>query len=496
MNWMFSRRAFLSALASGIATSGCAQAPAISLRPELRPDGTRKRAAAATDALIADARLGGRVSFAVVDPKSRRSLEEHEAGVGMPPASVTKSITALYALAVLGADHRFTTSLIGTGAVTGGILKGDLVLAGGGDPSLDTDGLARLAAALKSAGVREVQGRLRVYGGTLPAVREIDRTQPEFVAYNPSISGLNLNYNRVHFEWKRAGGTYTTTMDARSDSYRPEVQIARIALGDQVQPVFTYKDAGTQDVWTVSRQALGNGGARWLPVRKPEAYASEVFAYFARAQGIVLKPGDPVTALPQGTILAREESAPLTEILAEMLKFSNNMTAEAVGLAATIAREGQVASLGTSAQAMSRWAAQALGMRGARFVDHSGLGEEARVTAAALAQAMAAVHDKRALQPLLKPFALYHENGKVNPSHPIKVLAKTGTLYFVSTLSGFMTAPDGTELAFAILTADEQARRGFDSRSGARPEGAAAWNRRSKTLQQKLIERWGALYAS
>ena len=38
----------------------------------------------------------------------------------------------------------------------------------------------------------------------------------------------------------------------------------------------------------MARGALGTGGARWLPVRKPELYAGEVFATFARAQGIVL----------------------------------------------------------------------------------------------------------------------------------------------------------------------------------------------------------------
>lgn len=493
---LFSRRAILTALACGVASVGWANAPAVSLRPVARPQGVRKAAVADAGALIEKARLGGRVAFSVIDAKSGLVLEQTEATTGLPPASVTKTITALYALEVLGAGHRFATRLIASGAVTNGVLRGDLVLAGGGDPALDTDGLARLAAKLKAAGIREVTGRLRAYGGALPRVRQIDPAQPDFVAYNPSISGLNLNFNRVHFEWKRAGGKYTTTMDARSGKYRPEVRIARMSIAEQAQPVFLYKDGGAQDLWSVSRRALGNAGARWLPVRKPEAYAVEVFAMFARSQGIVLKPGAPLDAAPSGPVLATEQSAPLRDILRDMLKFSNNMTAETVGLSATLARQGKVTSLSASAQEMTRWARTRLGMAGARFVDHSGLGEAARVTAADLAGAMAAVDRQGTLKPLLKPFVLRDQNGAENKTHPIKVLAKTGTLYFVSTLTGYMTAPDGRELAFAILAADDGRRAKFDSKTGARPEGAAAWNKRAKRLQQDLIERWGAIYGS
>ncbi len=39
--------------------------------------------------------------------------------------------------------------------------------------------------------------------------------------YNPAVSGLNLNFNRVYFEWKRAQGGYQLGMDARGAKERP-----------------------------------------------------------------------------------------------------------------------------------------------------------------------------------------------------------------------------------------------------------------------------------
>ena len=502
MSSAYSRRGFLAALTCGIGTAGLANAPAVSLRPVARPSNSVSRAAViprtstGADALIGQAKLGGQVAFSVVDVKSGLVLEEYDANAGLPPASVTKSITALYALEVLGADHRFSTRLIATGAVKNGVLNGDLILAGGGDPTLDTDGLARLAAQLKSAGVREVTGTLRPYGAALPKVREVDRDQPDHVAYNPAISGLNLNFNRVYFEWKRNSSGYAITMDARTAKYRPEVRVARMSIAERGSPVYSYNDAGSYDAWSVSRKALGKGGARWLPTRKPEAYAMEVFATLARSHGIVLQHGKPLRSAPSGITLATEQSKPLRDILKDMLKYSNNMTAEAVGLSATIKRKGRAASLKASGQEMSSWARTRLGMSGVKFIDHSGLGSASRVTASAMARAMAKVHKQGMLKPILKPFQMRNKNGKVDKKHPIKVLAKTGTLYFVSSLSGYMTAKDGTELAFAILTVNDKQRAQIDRKNGTRPQGSRSWNSRSRKLQRALIERWGAVYGS
>ncbi|MCZ0812429.1 MAG: D-alanyl-D-alanine carboxypeptidase/D-alanyl-D-alanine endopeptidase [Pseudomonadota bacterium] len=498
-----SRRVFLGSALGAIgalaplgASVAWAGAPAVSLRPQARPGSKAARVAPGAEKLVESAKLGGDVTFAVMDVKTGLMLETRGAHDGLPPASVTKSVTALYALATLGADFRFSTRLLTTGAIENGVIKGDLILAGGGDPTLDTDALADMAAELKRKGVHEVRGRFHVWGGALPFERTIDPTQPEHAGYNPSISGMNLNFNRVHFEWKRGGSGYQVTMDARARANRPAVTIARMAVSQRKGPVYTYRDGGDHDSWTVANAALGNGGARWLPVRKPEAYAAEVFATLVRSHGIVLEGGAALREPPKGKTLVVHQSAPLREVLRDMLKYSNNLTAELIGMTASAKRVGRAQSLAASAREMSRWARTELGMEAASLVDHSGLGEKSRLSAEALAQAMVKARRDGQLRAILKEIPLRDDNGAVNKRNPIKVVAKTGTLYFVSSLSGYMTTPDGSELAFAILAANQGRRRQANLGAAGRPPGAAGWNGRAKTLQQALIERWGAVYGS
>ncbi|WP_299609478.1 D-alanyl-D-alanine carboxypeptidase/D-alanyl-D-alanine-endopeptidase [uncultured Tateyamaria sp.] len=493
---VISRRFFLAALAGSTATSALAAPPTASLRPSARGGNHFKKAIADPQAIIADARLGGRVCYAVADAKTGTKLEGGNAKVGTPPASVAKAVTALYALNTLGPSHRFSTRVVATGGVSGGVVQGDLVLVGGGDPTLDTNALAGLAAALKAKGIREVRGDFKVAEGVFPQVHTIDKDQPDHVGYSPALSGIALNFNRVHFEWKRQGTRYDVTMDARSNRYRPDVAMARMQVSERRAPVYTFADGGRTDNWTVARGALGNGGARWLPVRKPALYAGDVFQTLARSQGIVLKNAKVVSRAPQGTTLALHQSDDLQTILRAMLRFSTNITAEMVGMAATAKRSGRPSSLRSSATEMNRWAKATLGAANMRLVDHSGLGAASKMTADDMVLTLVKARQNDVLRPILKAIPMLDSQRRAIKNHPVEVHAKTGTLNFVSGLAGYMTARDGTEMAFAIFAADEATRARITRANRERPQGARSWNRRAKIMQQKLIERWGAVYGS
>ncbi|MDO6730805.1 D-alanyl-D-alanine carboxypeptidase/D-alanyl-D-alanine-endopeptidase [Marinovum sp. 2_MG-2023] len=499
MTKVISRRLFLGAAIGFVAGQALGDAPVRSLRPVARPGSTIPIPVVfpSADELVAKAKLPGEVGYAVMDIETGLMREEGKADVGLPPASVAKTITALYALDALGEEHRFATSLHVTGSVTDGVVDGDLILAGGGDPTLDTDALAELAAKLKDVGIREVRGAFYVWGGFLPFSRDIDPGQPDHVGYNPAVSGLNLNFNRVHFQWVKQGSTYRVTMDGRSEKFRPDVAFARMAIENRSTPIYTYTDRSGRDEWTVAKTALGNGGARWLPVRKPELYAGEVFQTFARSHGIKLAVPQIATIAPGGSVVAQVVSPPLTQILFDMLKFSTNLTAEVVGLAATRARLGDAGDIKTSAQAMTEWLRQEYALSpDVVFVDHSGLGDASRMTAADMVLMLRAARQAGPLRSLLKPIPIRDADYKVIKDHPVQVSAKTGTLNFVSALGGYCTGVDGVEMAFAIFTADNARRATIPREERERPEGGLAWNRKSRLLQQQLLQRWGQAFAN
>lgn len=488
----WSRRGFLGGALASAGSLALADAPLTSPRPHARNlPGPHPLDSAMLETLAAGAQLDGEVSICVHDMTSGEVMAALDPRRALPPASVAKAMTTLYAVEALGIDHRFATSVIATGPVVEGELQGDLVLAGGGDPGLDTDDLADLAAQVSGAGIRSVAGRFLLWSGALPEIRQIDAGQLPQLSYNPAICGLNLNFNRVYFEWKRGGADYQVSLDARSDRYQPQVASSRMRVIDRDLPVYTYADGEGIDDWTVARSSLGDGGSRWLPVRYPARYAGDVFRTLIRSRGITLPPGEPLAGRPQGREVARIESTDLRHMLLEMLKYSTNITAEAIGLSATIARGQSARSLPASAGAMSGWLQSRIGGT-AQFVNHSGLSDRSRISAEDLVLGLTMPGAAETLMPLLKPVELSDSEGNPVRSGLAQTVAKTGTMNFVSALAGYHRTARGSDLAFAILTTSPHQRAAAAASQEEVPPGARSWSRRARRLQQDILIRLSA----
>ncbi|HHC28975.1 MAG TPA: D-alanyl-D-alanine carboxypeptidase, partial [Rhodobacterales bacterium] len=234
--------------------------------------------------------------------------------------------------------------------------------------------------------------------------------------------------------------------------------------------------------------------SRWLPVRRPDLYAGEVAQVLARAQGIKLPKAQAVTARPTGTAVAVQESADLATIVRLVLKYSTNLTAEVIGLTASQKRGVAPGDLRSSAKAMSDWAHTTFGARDMQFVDHSGLGGASRITARDMVQFLVKAGYGGPLHRLMKDIAPRGADGKVLQGAPYSIQAKTGTLNFVSSLAGYVSAADKTPLVFAIFTGDPARRADIARANMERPEGGKAWTRRARWLQHQLLRRWAGLY--
>ena len=487
-----SRRHVVQGLLAGAMLPGMARAEALTVspRPVARPG---PKPVAGPDQLIAAARLTGILGYAVLDAGTGALLEGLNEGTSLPPASVVKAVTALYGLEMLGPAHRFRTRVMRRGVITGAALDGDLVLVGGSDPTLDTDQLGDLVAALAATGLRQVTGQFIVCPGPLPARNAIAPDQPDHVGYNPAGSGRLLNYNRVNFLWKPAGGGWDLRMEATGERFLPRVAMADMAVVAREAPLFTYASGEGRDHWTVAEAALGEGGSRWLPLRHPLHHAAGVFGALCAAQGIRLPAADLVAALPEGLDrIVEDVSKGLEPLLQGMLKYSTNLTVDVVGLTAS----GAGTQAG-SAAAMRDWARRRFDISG-RFGDHSGLGPLSRISAIEMAQVFsraARTAQAALLRPLLKETGLADAEGKERANHPVRILSKSGTLNFVSGLAGYISPDTGRELCFAIFAADAPRRAALAMADREAPEGGEGWNRRARNLHQGLIRRWVALYA-
>ncbi|MDO7630454.1 MAG: D-alanyl-D-alanine carboxypeptidase, partial [Loktanella sp.] len=130
MGKMVSRRALMAMLMSA-GGAAMADAPLVSLRPVARPSAAERITPEMRQTLaqvVAASEVTGHVGIVVADALTGEILDQHDADIPQPPASVTKAVTALYALEGLGANYRFQTRLFAKGDISDGILDGDLIL--------------------------------------------------------------------------------------------------------------------------------------------------------------------------------------------------------------------------------------------------------------------------------------------------------------------------------------------------------------------------------
>lgn len=352
--------------------------------------------------LLGSSALGDSHSAAVVDVTTGERLYGTDSGRALTPASTTKIATAVAALSALGADHRLTTRAALEPDT------GELVLVGGGDPTL--------TARAKTSGT-ETWASLRTLAARAAAALKKRGT-----------TKVTLSYD--------------TTLYAGS-------ALHPIGVNDNLAPVSALTaDEGRTD---------GSSSGPATRVTDPAADAAGEFAGFLRDAGITTTSPGPSKASTRAETLATVSSPPLSALVERMLTNSDNDIAETLARQTGLA-SGQPGSFAGGAKAIDLQLTKlGLPMAGAAFHDGSGLDRDDRLTADLLTALLVKAGDphRPGLRPVLTGLPVAGFTGTLTDRYTDGaagvVRAKTGTLTGVNTLAGTVVDADGHLLTFAFL---------------------------------------------
>lgn len=414
----------------------------------------------------------------VRDLASGQTVYERNSEVPFTPASNTKLFSSALALTKLGPDYRFQTQVLGAPPVQGTI-RGDVVLLGGGDPTLSGrvypyrkdsawgDALAPLsllADQVAASGVTRIDGDVvgddsRYTWEPHPDGWTAGDTVWE---YGAPVSALIVNDNAFRLTLhtpKRPGEAVTVALDPPFEYFTIQNTV-RVGAG-LPRRIEVDRLPGSRVLRIHGVTPPGAGLARLLlAVDDPALFAASAFKELLERRGVTVRgearvrhreTGVPYVA-PQGHVLASRESPPLVEILRVVNKVSQNLHAEIAlrETAHTLRGEG---SRSEGLKELDAFLGQVGIANDERdFLDASGLSRRTLVTPAAVTKLLAwmrASPQGEAFQGLLPVAGVdgtlaTRYNGV---SGQTDIQAKTGTLSHVSTLSGYA----GGRLAFSVM---------------------------------------------
>lgn len=431
---------------------------------------------AAVEAFAADPELAAAlISVDVIDVATGERIAAINPELAAIPASTQKLLTTAMAMDVLGPDHRFTTRLMATGEIVGGVLQGDLYLIGGGDPSLGSPYLKgvpglnalldRWQTAVQKAGITAVNGRIigdASYYGTDGAAGDWPWSDLGNY-YGAGAYGLNVHENFYFLDLlqrTREGSTppvQKTRPEVPGLSLTNELRSGPPGSGDQAYVYgapFNFENyiRGTIPVGTKRFTIKGS-----LP--DPPLFTAQALCRHLEANGIsVALAAESDRTLgggrfAPGQLLDTYESPPLAELVDRTNLRSNNLYAEALLREANKARGEEMHAL-SSGEALLNWLEQqGLSTDGVRLQDGSGLATRNFFPATfmtAFLRSQAGNDRWRESLPVagrsgsMKSFL----KGTVAEG---RLAAKSGSLGAVRAYAGYTTRRDGRELAFAVM---------------------------------------------
>lgn len=391
------------------------------------------------------------------------------------PASVMKIVTVAVAAERLGWDYRFETRLEAAGTISGGVLRGDLIVVGSGDPSITGNGpigapvFDDWADALKNAGISQVSGRIigddsAFDDEPLGAGWAWDYLSAGYAA--PS-GALSYNENVVVIRvtpGTAAGLAASVQIDPRGHGLVPDVAVTTAVSGSTASLTIARAPGTTQLVIRGQVPAGGPTVIRTTTVENPTAFFVEGLRLALASRGISATGGawdiDDVTDAPTGVrrVIARRESLPLSSLAGYAMKVSQNYYGEMFLKAVGRRASGTTGSTERGRSGvMDTLAAWKIPGDALVMYDGSGLSRYNYVSADLLVDVLSHVWRNEQLRgPFVASLPVGGHDGTLEARMRTadldrRVQAKTGTINNVRSLAGYADTMSGEKLVFAMI---------------------------------------------
>lgn len=391
------------------------------------------------------------VSVYVQAVDNDRPIISHNAGKSMNPASVMKLVTTHAGLDMLGPAYRWKTEVYRDGAVNNGVLEGNLIVKGSGDPSFRVQEFWRLLMSVQQAGISEIKGDLlidkSVFSNTVGNRNTFD--DETWRAYNAMPSAFLVNGRNTSFKFTAdASG-----VNINQEFDLPEVQIinsmklAQGACGEwRSRFGYTVKPAQDKVIVTFSGTFSPDCGERYLElsVFDDEKYAFYTFRKLWRELGGKFIGSMNVQEVPStATKVLEQVSDPLGYVIRDINKWSNNLMARQLLLTIAAEKHSMPATEAKGFAAIKTWLfAKGMAFDELIIENGSGLSRVERISAEHLGQLLVNAFRSPVMPELMASLPILAQDGTVkkrlNDSQSNgRAHLKTGSLDGVSAIAGY-----------------------------------------------------------
>ena len=396
----------------------------------------------------------------------------------MIPASITKVATASTVLAHFPPGYKFKTQIYSTGTVQDGVLKGDLYLKGGGDPSFVSENMWFLVNVFTRSGIKKVEGNIIVDDSLFDKVRFDESRQKARVdrAYDAPVGAMSFNWNSVNLFVRpgKIGQEADITVDPENDYVRFVNKTKVMASGgnkliaDRLEDKKYYGDIVQM---TGSIQHNYPEYAVFVSITQPDLWSGYNLKSFLSQRGVTITGTVKNGIVPdRADLRADSDSKSIESILADMNKFSNNYVAEMLtkNLASLKAKPANL----SSGVAMINDHLKSLNLPKDQYVieNPSGLTRENKMSSYAMWMVLQHLRKDFQVQPeFLTSLPIAGIDGtlkrRMKDSQAERwVRAKTGSLNGVVSLAGYAGLQDGRVVTFSMIyngSTDEAKVRAF-----------------------------------